>query len=54
MLLRVNVGSESRNGVIGYGIVGPVFDIKIDDIGLNIADEYEGLDIGIMAGGGSR
>ena len=52
VLLRVNVGSESRNGVVGYGIVGPVFDIKIDDLGLNISDEYQGLDVGIMAGGG--
>ena len=38
--------------MLAYGLVGPVFDIKIDDLGFNIAQEYEGLDIGIMAGAG--
>lgn len=53
VLLRINIGQENRNtGVLGYGLVGPVFDIKIDDLGFNIAQEYEGLDIGIMAGAG--
>ena len=52
VLLRVKIGQRSRNGVIGYGMVGPVFDIKIDDLGLDIADEYQGLDVGIMAGAG--
>jgi len=51
-VLRVNVGQQSRNGVSVYGIAGPVFDIKIGDEGFNIIDEYEGFDVGIMAGGG--
>lgn len=52
ILARINIGQESRNGVLGYGLVGPVFDIKIGDEGFNIIDEYEGLDVGIMAGAG--
>lgn len=51
-VLRVNVGQQSRNGVSVYGIAGPVFDIKIGDEGFNLIDEYEGFDVGILAGGG--
>jgi hypothetical protein len=51
-VLRLNVGQRSRSGVSVYGMAGPVFDIKIGDEGFNIVDEYEGFDIGILAGGG--
>ena len=29
VLARVNVGSGSLNGMLVYGVVGPVFDIKL-------------------------
>jgi hypothetical protein len=55
VLLRVNAGSNSLNGILGYFIVGPAFDIKLrteingvkDD-----SDRFEDFDIGIVVGGG--
>jgi hypothetical protein len=54
ILLRINGGSRTREGVNVYGIVGPAFDIKIsEDIGdIDLDEPFEGLDIGIMAGAG--
>lgn len=54
VLARVNVGSGSLNGVSVYGVVGPVFDVKLsaDFNGDDVSDDYEGLDIGIQFGGG--
>jgi hypothetical protein len=54
ILLRLNAGTNSLNGVNFYGIAGPAFDIrlqaKVD--GINFKDNYESLDIGAIAGGG--
>jgi hypothetical protein len=55
ILLRVNVGSSNKNkGVIGYLLVGPAFDVnlKAQQNGIDVKDNYESLDIGILGGGG--
>lgn len=52
MLLRVNIGQRNKNGVSVYGLAGTVVDIKLSDNDLNVAHEYEGFDVGLMAGGG--
>lgn len=54
ILLRVNIGSRSRNGVSVYGLVGPVFDVnlKAEQGNLDVKDNYESLDVGVLFGGG--
>jgi len=54
VLLRVNVGSRSREKVAGYVIVGPAADIKLKakQNDLDVSDNYEGLDIGVIGGAG--
>lgn len=53
-VFHINVGSDSRNAVSGYGLVGPVFTLNLkqtlDD--LDISEDFNGADVGIMAGGG--
>jgi len=54
ILLRVNIGSPSRNGIIVYGLAGPVFDVNLK-ASLNDRDvksNYESLDVGVLLGGG--
>jgi hypothetical protein len=54
ILMRINVGSRSRNGVSVYGLVGPVFDInlKAKQGNLDVKSNYESLDLGILGGVG--
>ncbi len=54
ILIRVNVGSRSRNGVSVYGLIGPVFDInlKAKQNDLDVKKNYESLDLGILGGVG--
>jgi hypothetical protein len=54
ILLRLNTPARTKNSFQAYGIVGPSIDIKVGDEfnGLNIIDEFEGTDIGLMFGGG--
>lgn len=54
VLLRVNVGSRSKNGVSVYGIAGPVADILLKGSlgGIDVKDKYESLDLGLQLGGG--
>ena len=54
VLARINVGSSSLNGVLGYVIVGPSFDIllKADSQGLDVKKNYQSLDLGLQFGGG--
>jgi len=54
ILVRINIGSRSRNGVSVYGLVGPVFDInlKADVNGVDVKSAYESLDFGILGGAG--
>jgi Outer membrane protein beta-barrel domain len=54
ILLRVNVGSHSVNGASGYVLAGPVIDLKLQAKlnGLDVGDQYNGVDLGVMAGAG--
>jgi outer membrane protein with beta-barrel domain len=54
ILMRLNIGSRSRSGVSIYGLVGPVFDInlKAKQGNLDVKDNYESLDFGVLFGGG--
>ena len=60
-LVRINIASEMREGLSVYGLVGPVFDIRLSsklvDLGFEAPEEelendFSGVDIGIMAGAG--
>jgi hypothetical protein len=54
ILMRINIGSRSRNGVSIYGLVGPVFDINLKASlnNLDVKSKYESLDLGILGGVG--
>ncbi len=54
VLLRVNAGSSSANGVAAYGIVGPAIELKIADElqGITLDDGFEGADVSLVFGGG--
>ena len=54
VLLRVNAGSSSANGVAGYAIVGPAIELKIADElqGITLDDGFEGADVSLVFGGG--
>jgi hypothetical protein len=54
ILMRVNIGSPSRNGISVYGLVGPVFDVNLKaSIGdRDVKSNYESLDLGLLFGGG--
>ena len=54
ILLRVNIGSQSINKWVVYGIAGPAFDIKLkaNQGNLDVASNYAGLDVGIIGGAG--
>ena len=58
VLLRINAGSRSRAGASVYFLVGPAFDIQLDnddeftDLFDDPDDVYEGLNIGAMFGVG--
>lgn len=54
VLMRLNIGSRNRNSVSVYAIGGPSFDInlKAEQENLDIKDNYESLDIGMVGGGG--
>ncbi len=53
-LFRVNIGSRNKNSWTVYPLFGPVFDIKLgaklND--LDVSDDYNGFDVGAMAGVG--
>ena len=54
ILLRINIGSRSRNGISIYGLAGPVFDVNLkaslNDI--DVKSKYQSLDLGVLFGGG--
>jgi hypothetical protein len=54
ILLRFNIGTNSKNGFAIYGIGGPAFEFKIaDEInGVTIDDAFEGTDVGFVVGAG--
>lgn len=53
-VFHINVGSRSRNGVGGYLVVGPSFTINVKEelFGVDISDNFNGADIGIIGGAG--
>lgn len=54
VLLRLNAGSSSPNGVALFGVVGPSVELKIaDEIeGFTLDDGFEGADASLLFGGG--
>lgn len=54
VLFRGNIGSQSLKGVLVYIVAGPAVDIqfKANEGGLNIKNDYKGLNIDVMFGGG--
>lgn len=54
ILLRINIGDHSVNGFNVYAIAGPVFDIRLKakQEDFDVKNNYESLDIGVIAGGG--
>lgn len=54
VLLRLNAGSSSPNGVALFGVVGPAIDMKVaDEIeGFTLDDGFEGADVSLHFGGG--
>lgn len=53
-VFRLNIGQRSRNGISLYGIAGPVIDIQLKGEldGVDVKDQFNGFDLGILAGGG--
>ena len=54
ILMRLNIGTNSLNGISFYGIAGPVFDVnlKTEQNNLDVKSNYNSLDVGLIAGGG--
>lgn len=54
ILARINAGTNSLNGILGYFMVGPVFDINLRTKlrGVDVKSRYEDLDIGLLIAGG--
>jgi hypothetical protein len=54
VLIRVNIGSQSLKGVLGYIIVGPAFDIQLNAalLSQSVNKNYKGLNVDVMFGGG--
>jgi hypothetical protein len=52
VMARLNLGSSNK--AAGYILVGPAFDInlKADLNGLDVKSQYQGLDLGLIAGAG--
>ena len=52
-MFRINAGSRSRNGVVGYGVFGGSVDLKLDESGsFDLIGDYNGFDLGVIAGAG--
>ena len=54
VLVRVNVGSRSLSGVLGYIIVGPAVDLQLSAslLDQSIKKNYKGVNLDILFGGG--
>lgn len=54
VLVRVNVGTQSINKWVIYGIAGPAFDIKLKGKvnNIDLSDNYNGLNVDVVAGVG--
>jgi hypothetical protein len=53
-VFHINIGSRSRNGFGGYGLIGPVFTINLkESIKEGVAgDNFNSADVGLMFGAG--
>jgi hypothetical protein len=53
-VFHINFGSRSRNGVAGYGVLGPVFTINLKESIKNgvAGDNFNSADVGLMFGAG--
>jgi hypothetical protein len=53
-VFHINFGSRSRNSVGGFIVVGPSFTINLkqESFGIDVSDDFNGADIGIIAGAG--
>lgn len=53
-VLHINFGSRNRTGAMGYAVAGPVFTLNLKQTlnGVAISDNFNGADVGLMAGGG--
>jgi len=54
-LIRINLGqTKNKAGVLAYPLVGPVFDIQLKNEldGVDVSEQFNGFDFGIMFGGG--
>ena len=56
VFLRLNIGTQSKNGFAVYAFAGPAFEWKIaDEInGVTIDDSFEGTDVGLVFGAGTE
>jgi hypothetical protein len=54
VLIRVNVGSQSLKGVLGYIIVGPAVDLQLNAslLGESVTKNYKGVNLDVLFGGG--
>lgn len=54
VMARINVGSQSLNGVSGFGVIGPSIDwvFKSTLGGVDISDDTAGFTVGLVVGGG--
>src|SRR6476660_5931138 len=54
ILLRLNIGSRSRNGISIYGLVGPVFEVnlKASLTDIDVQSKSQSPDLGVLFGGG--
>src|SRR5204862_8087486 len=52
ILIRINIGTTSRNGINFYILLGPVADVKLRSSDVNVNNSYAGLDLGILGGVG--
>ncbi len=59
-LVRVNIGSRTREGARFYGLAGPTFGLRLNatladpEGDLDVTDDYESFDFGLLVGGGAE
>ena len=53
-VFHINVGSRNKNGLLGYGVLGPVFTINVKDklTGGLTGNNFAAADVGLMVGAG--
>jgi hypothetical protein len=53
-VFHINIGSRNKNGLLGYGVVGPVFTINVKNTltGGLVGSNFSSGDVGLMYGAG--